>query len=344
MLSAQAGKRIRYLALVVLFLTVTMSNCTPRSSDTPAPANTLRPISTPKPTAVPGTSVPADVPDPPSLTDTPAPTPWLSTPWYGIVRTSVDDWPALRENLGGAVVDLVARPGTPLGEIIASLDRAQAQGYRVIFHIYDAGTTTKKPWYLDNSGQWVFPQSAIDTLHTVSQHPAVFAVYALHEPLDRDGTYATVEQQQALYDLLKAHAGGLPVWTDIGGLSVWEQHNVPLADGMCDYCCVFPTHFRSDWTSEECLTETLRRIDADYDTQRRLMPNSQVVAMINTYAFADYRVPFRLPSSHEVDVIRDYLCSLGQPVVYYPWHHSSYDATLEDAPELWAIIAEGCDG
>jgi hypothetical protein len=276
-------------------------------------------------------------------TNTPTPTPQPSKSWYGVARAPVDDWPAIRQNLGGSVVDLIVRPYTPLGDIIASLDSAEAVGYRVVFSIYDDNTSINKPWYLDPDGQWVFPQSAIDMLGAVSGHPAMFAVYALHEPLDGGETYVGVEQQQALYNLLKLHTGGLPVYTDIGGLAAFEDRGEPLADGMCDYCATFPSHFRSDWTSEQCLAETLYRIDADLDTQQRLMPGSQVVFLINTYAFADYPVPMRLPFSYELGVVKGRLCDLDQPMVYYPWHHGGYDATLEDAPELWPVIAQGCD-
>jgi len=263
--------------------------------------------------------------------------------WYGVVRAPVADWPIIRQNLGGTVIDLMVGPHTLLSDIVASLDNAQALGYQVIFHIYDGDTDTNKPWYLDGSGQWVFPQSAIDMLQGVSDHPAMFAVYALHEPLDGGVTYVGVEQQQALYSLLKLHTGGLPVYTDIGSLSAFEDRGEPLTDGMCDYCATFPSHFRSDWTSEECLAETLSRIDADLDTRQRLMPGTQVVFLINTYATTDYVVPMRLPTSYELDVVRDRLCDLDQPMLYYPWHQSLYDATLEDAPELWPVIATGCN-
>jgi len=291
--------------------------------------------STPTPTGTPAT---------PTATGTPTSAPPASTSWYGIVRAPVEDWPTIRENLGGAVVDLVVRPYTPLNDITASLDSAQALGYQVIFHIFDGDTDTNKPWYLDVDGQWIFPQHAVDILQAVSDHPAVFAIYALHEPLDGGVTYVGVEQQQALYSLLKLHAGGLPVYTDIGSLSAFEAQGEPLADGMCDYCATFPSYFRSDWTSEQCLAETLRRIDADMDTWQRLMPNSQVMFLVNTYAFTSSGVPRRLPTPYELGVVKGYLCDLDRPMLYIPWHHSSYDATLEDAPELWPVIAEGCGG
>ncbi len=240
------------------------------------------------------------------------------------------------------MVDLIVYPYIPLSDIIASLDSAEALEYRIVFHIYDDNTNTNKPWYLDADGQWVFPQSAIDMLEAVSDHAALLAIYALHEPLDEGAAYVSVEQQRELYQLIRQHTDGLPVWTDIGGLSVWEDRGIELTDGICDYCRTGPSYFRSDWTSEQCLAETLSRIDADFDAQQRLMPNSQVVFAINTYSFSDYRYPIRLPTPYELGVVKDYLCDLDQPMLYHPWHYSAYEVTLEDAPELWPVIAEGC--
>lgn len=59
------------------------------------------------------------------------------------------------------VLDPAVQPSTPLDDIIASLDLAQVLGYQVIFHIYNGDADTNLPWYLDSSGQWVFPQSGI---------------------------------------------------------------------------------------------------------------------------------------------------------------------------------------
>jgi len=265
-----------------------------------------------------------------------------SASWYGITRAPASEWQTIGENLGGAVVDLIAYPYTPLSDIISSLDSAEVLEYRVVFHIYDGDRDTNTPWYLDADEQWVFPQAAIETLQAVSDHPALLAIYALHEPLDEGEAYVSVEQQRELYQLLKGYTGGLPVFTDMGGFSVWENRGVELSDGLCDYCRTGPSHFRSDWTSEQCLTETLRRIAADLDTQSRLMPNSQAVFAINTYSFSDYRFPIRLPTPYELSVVKDYLCELDQPMLYHPWHYSDYDVTLENAPELWPIIAAGC--
>ncbi len=260
--------------------------------------------------------------------------------WYGIRRVPMEDMQTVAANLGGAVVELTV--GTETADHInAMLDPIGALGYRALLNIYVSTTTTKRPWYW-NGSEWVFPQSTIETLQGIAHHPALFAIYALHEPLEEGETYVSVEQQRELYQLLKTYTDGLPVFTDIATLSGWEDRGVELTDGICDYCCTFPSHFRSDWTSEQCLEETLSRIDADLNTQQRLMPNSQIVYLINTYSYPEYLYPFRLPTPEELAIVRDYLCALDQLMMYYPWIHGLYDLTLKDAPQLWPAIAEGC--
>jgi hypothetical protein len=260
--------------------------------------------------------------------------------WYGVRHIPTEDLSMVADNLGGTVIELVVGLQTA-DEINTMLDQAEASGYQVVLNIYTRTTSTRRPWDWDGS-EWVFPESTIETLQGISHHPALFAIYALHEPLDEGDGYVSTEQQRELYQLLKEYTDGLPVFTDIGGLKVWEDRGVDLSDGICDYCCTFPTHFRSDWTSEQCIAESLSRIDDDLDTQQRLMPNSQIVFLINTYAYEDYRVPFRLPTPEELTIVRDHICALWQPMMYYPWVYDSYDSTLKDAPQLWPIIAEGC--
>jgi uncharacterized repeat protein (TIGR01451 family) len=252
----------------------------------------------------------------------------------------MEDMPAVGGNLGGRVVELTVGPESA-EEINAMLDQIGELGYGVLLNIYTSTTSTGRPWYW-SGGEWVFPQSAIETLQGIAHHPALFAIYALHEPLDSEGAYVPVDQQRELYQLLKAYTNGTPVFTDIATLSGWEDRGVELTDGICDYCCTFPTHFRSDWSAEQSIAEALKRMNADLATQQRLMPDSQVVFLLNTYSYPEYQHPFRLPTPEELAVVRNYACTIDQPVMYYPWTHSLYDLTLKDAPQLWSIVAEGC--
>jgi hypothetical protein len=208
--------------------------------------------------------------------------------------------------------------------------------------MYTQETCSGRPWAW-NGSEWVFPPSAIQTLEGIANHPALFAIYALHEPFDyTNECHWTVEQQQELYQLLKAYTDAAPVWSDVGTLAGWEARGIELTDGICDYCGTFHHRFRSDWTSERSLEETLDTIDADLDTQQRLMPNSQVVYQVQAFSYASDGHSLRLPTPEELATVRDHLCALHQPMLYYPWSHGTYDATLKDAPQLWSVVSAGC--
>lgn len=261
--------------------------------------------------------------------------------WYGIRSVPTGDMRTVADELGGSVINIGV--GTQSADQInTSLDLAQSLGYRVVVTMYTTETCSSRPWeWIGN--EWVFPQSSIETLQAIAHHPALFAIYALHEPFDTSNEcHWTVVQQQELYQLLKEYTDGASVWSDVGTLSGWEKHGVQLTDGICDYCGTFHHRFRSDWTSEQCLEETLSTTDADLDTQQRLMPNSQVVFQIQTFSYADHSFPLRLPTPYELATVRDHLCALHQPMLYYPWSHGTYDSTLKDAPELWPVVARGC--
>jgi hypothetical protein len=256
--------------------------------------------------------------------------------WHGIIRVPMEDMQTVADSLGGTVLE-VATSSSSTEEISAILDQAQASGYQVILNMYSRTTNTNRPWYLDGD-EWVFPQSTVELLQEIAHHPAMFAVYALHEPFDAGVPF---DKQLELYQLLKGYTD-LPVYSYVTRLAQKESAGIELVDGWCDLCGTSSACFRDDITSEESLERILSSIDADLDTQRRLMPNSQVAFQIQTYSSPSGRYPRRLPTPQELRTVRDHLCALNQPVMYYPWRHSGYSETLNDAPQLWSAIAEGC--
>lgn len=310
---------------------------TPTPTDTPAPTDTptITPTDTPDPTVTP-TPTAMDTPIPaPSATPTSA----LGTTWYGVGRTPESDWRPIRDDLGGVVVEHLVKPSVSDADILGSLNRAQALGLRVLLHIYDSESNTRKPWRLED-GNWVVSERGVEILRLVEGHPALFAVYTLHEPYDSSDYHADSDAQRALYALLKSYVD-VPLYTDIATLQRPLQFSEVLSDGMCDYCATFPTTFRGSWTSERSLAETFRRIDADLAAQRQYMPNSELVFLVNMYQIGDGD-RYRLPTEEELIAVRDYVCELGTPILYYPWTHGGYDITLSEAAALWPLIAEGC--
>jgi hypothetical protein len=307
----------------------------PTPTDTPVPADTptATPTDTPQPTETPtlaATSTPIPAPSA-------APTSTLGTMWHGVVRTPETAWRLILDDIGGVVVEHMVKPSNSDADILGSLNRAQAMGLKVLLHVYDSSSPTQKPWTIDG-GQWSVSQRGQEILRLVQGHPALFAVYQLHEPYDSTGYHADSDAQRALYVLLKSYAD-VPLYTDIATLHMPLQFGEVLSDGMCDYCATFPTTFRG--SSEAALAETFRRIDADLAAQRQYMPGSQLVFLINVYQIGD-GAQYRLPTTEELVAVRDYVCELGTPVLYYPWTHSGYDVTLSEASALWPVIAEGC--
>ena len=261
--------------------------------------------------------------------------------WHGIRSVSDDDMRIVADSLGGTVI-AVGVGTQSADQISARLDLAHSLGYRVIVVMYTKENCSGRPWEW-NGSEWVFPTSAIERLHGIAHHPALFAIYALHEPFDyTNECHWTVEQQQDLYQLLKAYSDGAPVWSDMGTLAGWEERGMELTDGICDYCGTFHHRFRTDWSSERSLEETLSTIDADLDTQQRLMPHSQAVFQMQTFSYTADGYSLRLPTPKELMTVRDHLCNLHQPMLYYPWSHGSYDQALKDAPHLWSVVARGC--
>lgn len=261
--------------------------------------------------------------------------------WYGIRSVPTEDMSTVAEYLGGTVISV--NFGTQNADRVnAQLNRAQSLGYRVIVIMYTRETCSRRPWVWTGN-QWRFPASTIETLQGIAHHSALFAIYALHEPFDyTNGCHWTVEQQQELYQLLKEYTDGAAVWTDIGGLADWVERGIEPTDGMCDYCATFRHRFRSDWSSERCLEETLNAIDANLEVQQRMMPNSQLVFQIQAFSYAGPSLPYRLPTPEELATVREHLCALQQPMMYYPWSHGTYDSSLDDAPSLWPVVAQGC--
>lgn len=252
--------------------------------------------------------------------------------WYGVARAPQQDWPTIRQNVRGSVVELIVYPYTPARDVVAALDMAQTLEYRVLFHIYDANTNTRVPWDWDGT-QWTISVHGIEVLELVEDHPAMWALYCLEEPFDYTSeSHMSADAQRAMYTFLRQYTD-LPLYSEMGSITRAEQEGIELSDGMCDKCCVAPTNWNRG------LGDSIDRADAEYDTWQRAMSTAELIYMVNTYDAEGQRTP----TKEELGAFRDHACSLGVPIVYYPWYHDLYDATLEDAPELWPVIAEHCE-
>jgi hypothetical protein len=295
----------------------------PTPTDTPPPTATNTPEPTETPTETP---TPTATPTTPPPTSTPLP----SNVAHGVVRIDRADWPTVVNELNAGIVELLVRPSHSVATINSWLDEAEALDLRVLVHPYDSSQNTNAPWYLSGTA-WQVTAWGDAILTGISDHPALWAFYTLHEPWSSSSYDCDADCQRAMYSFLKGYTDA-PLYTDVSTLHMAEDAGEVLSDGMCDYCGVFPCR----WPD---VTETLNRLNADYDTQQRLMPNSQIVVGLNTY---DLGTSYVIPTESQLQTVRARVCELGLTHLYYPWTHSGYTRELKDATELWDAIAEGC--
>lgn len=265
----------------------------------------------------------------------PTSTPIPSTSDYGVTRINQSDWQTAKSELGVNIVEYRVSPSTSDADILSGLSYAQSLGVKVLLHIYDSPTNTNAPFYLDN-GNWAISARGIEILNLVENNLSVWALYTLHEPYSSSEYVCDADCQREMYAFLKQYTS-IPLYMDIGSLYFPYNAGYQMTDGMCDYCATFPCTFRGEWTSQQSIAETLSRIDNDRWVQTNFMPNSKLVFLLNTYTLGDGS-RYRMPTSSELATVRDYMCPNVH--LYYPW--SGYDLSLDDVPELYPVIAQGC--
>jgi hypothetical protein len=254
------------------------------------------------------------------------PTPTPAPSYHGVVRIPREAWQTARDGLGADFVEFTVRPNWPDSDITDGLDTAQNMGLQVLLHIHDTSQPTDVPW---SPSAGVTARGA-EILRLVEGHPALWAVYGFEEPFDYTSEgYVSPDEQRALYAAIKATAD-VPLYSDMATIARAESEGLALSDGMCDVCCVAPTHWPDDPTA---------RLDAEVDTWRRLMPGSQLAVMVNVY---EALPGYAMPTAGQLRNLAERLCALGLPYLYYPWQHGAYGRTLADVEELWPVIAEGC--
>jgi hypothetical protein len=288
--------------------------------DTPTPTDTLEPTHT---STLEPTHTPTLEP-----THTPTPTKVPSVAYHGVVRSPQSSWPTISGELGAEIVEMLVTPSTSNAQILSGLDSARSMGLSVLLHIHDSSQPTSVPW----SPRVGVTARGAEILQLVEGHPALWAIYGFEEPFDYTSPgHVTPDEQRELYAAIKAIAD-VPLYSDLSSIARAEQEGLDLSDGMCDYCCVAPTNWPTD---------PAPRLMNEVDTWQRLMPNSRLAVMVNVY---DAGSSYVMPTAEQIRDFRVHLCNLNLPYVYYPWQHGAYTRTLEDVPELWPVIAEGCEG
>ena len=256
---------------------------------------TFAPTPTPQPTST---------PEPPAL--------------YGISYVDESDLPEL-VTLNIKLVTWRTEPSSQAA--LAFLDLAESYGLRVIIRMNGSGD-----WGWDGNR---FDLSVLaDFEPVIGGHPALFAVYGLHEPWER----FDADQLRMFYSQWQAVAPSLPVWHDMGYLSP------EFTDGMCDVCGISAYPHAWDQSGNPInnySTNTRQKILAA-QTYAPTDPDAILCASLQTFG-RDFegQSGLRMPTADEMRqnasiVFGRFQLTCG---LWYPYHHSGYDHTLDD-PEF----------
>jgi len=282
------------------FLPLVMKQATP----TPTPTPTSTPTPTPTPTSTPG---------PPAR--------------YGVAYVDESDLP----DLVALNVKLVTWQTEPSPQdALAVLDVAENYGLRVIVRIRGTGD-----WGWDGSRFDLSPLADFESV--IGGHPALVAVYGLHEPWER----FSPRQLRRFYGHWQAVAPSLPVWHDMSYL-------LPVfTDGMCDLCGVSAAPH--DWDPSgspinEYERDTRERI-SQAQTYIQADPDAILCAYLQSYGRDFEGWPdVRMPTADEMRenaaiVFGELQITCG---VWYPYRHGSYDYTLGNPQfgEQRQVVAE----
>lgn len=253
-------------------------------------------------------------------------------PFYGIQFVPAEDF-SIVADLGAEVVSQVfPYLGSPESWLY-QLDQAQEHNMKVIATLFPQG------WEWDGAS-WRIDNQARSFLHTVADHPALFAVYALHEPYWQNctGCGYTTYQQQLLYNEIKETAD-VPVFSDIGSISFWtnQGEEMTFADGVCDYCATWYYPFTlNDYERDKLIN----RLKSEVAVAFERAPESKIVWYMQS--FAQDSLDLRMPQTEEMyDMARLVYESGMDGALWYVWSFGSlYDDYLSNHPELHNTVRQ----
>lgn len=246
---------------------------------------------------------------------------------YGLYYILESDLP----ELAALNVKLIAQQTLALPEVALNfLNVAESYDMRVVLRL--AGTTD---WGWDGR---TFDLSLLaDFEPVIGGHPALFAVYGLHEPWERFST----EQVQMFYSQWQAVAPSLPVWHDLAYMPP------EFTDGMCDFCNVtaYPHVWDQDGNpANEYDYRTWEHIET---AQANIRADPDAVLCVAAQAFGyDFtgRPGFRMPTADDMRENASIIFGELQVTcgLWYAYYHRSYDYVLSDPQfgEHRQVVAE----
>jgi hypothetical protein len=257
-----------------------------------------------------------------------------SEPFYGVQYVPIDELAAARE-MGVEVVLMDFAHDGPREDWIAYLDEACSQKVQVVAWLWPPGWT----W---NGTAWELDDQAVEFVRAIAEHPALLAVYSLHEPYwnDCEGCGYTTAQQQDLYATIKEIAD-VPIWSAVDSMAFWtaQGEETAFADGVCDYCETW--YFPFKWGGVYERDELVERVTADEATVRERAPNSKIVWTMQSFAQgAPYYL--RMPTNDEMyDLASIVYAADVDGALWYPWvWGDQYSDFLSNHPELYPTVRE----
>jgi len=255
-------------------------------------------------------------------------------PFYGMAFVPLDEL-GLVKNLGAEVVLATFAHDGPAEDWLSYIDEAQAQGILIIAWLWPQG------WNWDGT-TWDIDDQAIIFVVTVADHPAIFAIYSLHEPYWNgcDTCGYTTAEQQSLYNAIKDIAE-VPIWSDVGGMAFWtaKGEETAFADGMCDYCVSWYYPFKKDGIYER--KKLIEQLTADLSVAKERAPNSKIWWYLQSFAQG---TPYnlRMPVADEMRDLASIVFSTDiDGAIWYVWRFGElYNDYLSIHPELHPVVRE----
>lgn len=258
----------------------------------------------------------------------------LSKPFYGVQYVFSDELETVHK-LGVEVVLMNFEYSGAPSDWLAYLNEAQAQGIRVIAWLWPPGWN----W---NGTRWQIDNRAKLFIQTVSGHPALLAVYSLHEPywMDCEGCGLTTAEQQALYKAIKAIAD-VPIYSEVDSMSFWTARGeeTAFADGICDYCSTWYYPFKEGGVYER--DELIAQLTADLAVARERAPNSKIVWSMQSFEYTPEDL--RMPNANEMRDLASIIYSTDiDGAFWYSWLPAAdtYTDELSNHPELFPVVRE----
>lgn len=279
-----------------------------------------------------------------TLEPTPSETPTITPPaaererpFYGMQYVPINKIGFVAD-LGVEVILTNFPHDGPAEDWLAYLDTAHEHNIKVVAWLWPPG------WEWDGTS-WQIDEQAREFVLTVADHPALLAVYSLHEPywMGCEGCGYTTAEQQMLYSEIKAMAD-VPVWSAVDSMAFWsaQGEETAFADGICDYCETWYYPFKIGGRYER--DALVNRMIEDIRTTRERAPNSKIVWTMQGFALT---LPYqlRMPTGPEMRDLASVVYSMDvDGALWYTWTwNQSYDDYIVNHPELYPVIREVYD-